>query len=380
MAKETISGTGEITLNRSLRIASKLFVWGLFALSLYVLRSFFLLIFLTFFFAFIQASGVDRLSRFIRNRPIRVVLVGVLLVSLLSLLGLFLFPQVQEQAERFVDRLPSYLMTVDSQLRRLVVDYPALAKVLPQIRHIEAIDQPVNAQWDPKFSPFAAMVQEALGQSQDDGHGGLLQALGTARNIGAGVIATASTFLLSLLFSFLIVLDLPRLMRGARSLRNTKVRFIYEEVSDQIYHFGLILGRAFEAQLFIALLNTALTAFGIYLLGIGTHIAFLSVIVFFCSFIPVAGVFISSVPICLLSLQDSGFKGFCLAALLITVTHMVEAYILNPRIYGHHLRMNPIIVLIILTIGGKLLGVWGLILGVPLITYIFGYAIKLPEK
>jgi predicted PurR-regulated permease PerM len=58
---------------------------------------------------------------------------------------------------------------------------------------------------------------------------------------------------------------------------------------------------------------------------------------------------------------------------------MVETYILNPKIYGHHLRMNPVIVLILLTLGGKLFHVWGLILGVPIFTYIFGTAIKHKE-
>ena len=65
-----------------------------------------------------------------------------------------------------------------------------------------------------------------------------------------------------------------------------------------------------------------------------------------------------------------------LAIAFITVIHMIEAYILNPLIYGAHLRMNPVLVLGILTIGGKLFGVWGLVLGVPLCTYFFGHYIR----
>jgi predicted PurR-regulated permease PerM len=174
----------------------------------------------------------------------------------------------------------------------------------------------------------------------------------------------------------MIVLDLPRLTRGAKSLESTRLRFVYKELASGVREFGLVVGRAFEAQMVIALLNTVLTGAGIYLLGIGEKVAFLSVIVFFCSFIPVAGVFISSVPICLLTLQESGFTYMLLAVGLITVTHMIEAYILNPKIYGHHLRLHPVIVLIILTTAGKLFGVWGLVLGVPICSYIFGHAIR----
>ena len=42
-----------------------------------------------------------------------------------------------------------------------------------------------------------------------------------------------------------------------------------------------------------------------------------------------------------------------------------------------HLRMNAVLVLIVLTVGGKLFGVWGLILGLPVVNYIFGHAIRI---
>jgi predicted PurR-regulated permease PerM len=44
------------------------------------------------------------------------------------------------------------------------------------------------------------------------------------------------------------------------------------------------------------------------------------------------------------------------------------------------MRINPVIVLIILTVGGKLFQLWGLILGVPVCTYIFGHAIQIKNS
>ena len=72
-----------------------------------------------------------------------------------------------------------------------------------------------------------------------------------------------SAFLLSLLFSFLIVLDFANLARGARHLHDTRLQFIYDEVSDSLFHFGRVLGQALEAQLMIAILNTGLTSVGL---------------------------------------------------------------------------------------------------------------------
>ena len=61
---------------------------------------------------------------------------------------------------------------------------------------------------------------------------------------------------------------------------------------------------------------------------------------------------------------------------MVIVVHTLEAYVLNPLIFGAHLHMNPVLVLAVLLIGHELFGIWGLLLGVPTVTYFFGYAIR----
>jgi predicted PurR-regulated permease PerM len=78
--------------------------------------------------------------------------------------------------------------------------------------------------------------------------------------------------------------------------------------------------------------------------------------------------------------QFSGLTTMLLAILMITIIHLIEGYVLNPRIYGSYMRINPVIVLFILTIGAKLFQIWGLILGVPICTYIFGHVIQRSEQ
>ena len=60
------------------------------------------------------------------------------------------------------------------------------------------------------------------------------------------------------------------------------------------------------AQARIALVNTALTAAGMWALAI-PGIGLLSLFVFICSFIPIAGCFISTVPIAFVALTEYGF-------------------------------------------------------------------------
>jgi predicted PurR-regulated permease PerM len=375
--------------DRIFPLATRLTVWGLLAGLIYLLRSFFLMVFLTFVFAYIQSNGVHQLRNLIPLRPLRVTIVGALFLSLLTAVGLFVFPNVQRQAESFVHQFSTYVEKVDEVLLDLAHSHAWLQSAIPELDS-EGPAPPPEAPPEtaektkplPSRSPTWAFLQELAGFGEKaEGFRNIDQALSLLGSIGGRFASIASAFLLSLLFSFLIVLDMPRLAASLRNLRNTRLHFIYDEVADTIRDFSHVLGQALEAQFFIALLNTLLTAAGIYLLGLGSKVAFLAVIVFFASFIPVVGVFISSVPICLVALQmPNGLERMMLAVLLITIVHVIEGYILNPNIYGSRMRIHPVMVLMILTVGGKLFHFWGLILGVPIFTYLFGHAIRYREN
>ncbi|MCA9323077.1 MAG: AI-2E family transporter, partial [Planctomycetes bacterium] len=182
-----------------------------------------------------------------------------------------------------------------------------------------------------------------------------------------------------ILFSFLIVFDLNALRAEVHKLEETKLHGFYRETMRNIVKFGSVLGKVLEAQAVIALVNTVLTGIGLWILGI-PNIGFLCLGVFVCGFIPVAGVFISSVPICLIGLFHGGVSMMLILIAFITGIHFLEAYVLNPRIMGAALHINPVLVLIILVIGHHALGVWGLLLGLPICYYFFTHVIKREDR
>lgn len=366
--------------DRIFQFSNRLLVWGILCGVVFFLKSFFLLMFMTFVFAYIQTRSVTRLKPFIKNRSARVLLVAFLFLGIMTGIGLFIVPEVKNQTEMFVKQFGTYVARVDQEIITLSERYPVLKEAIPQLK-LSTADVSTDATAAPpvSFSPTTSIFQEIIGMGEDAEGTKITQLFDRAQNIGKSLVAIASAFLLALLFSFLIVFDLPSLTEHVRSLEQTRLKFIYEEVADGIYNFSRVLGRAFEAQFFIALLNTLLTAIGIFIIGLGNHVAFLCMIVFLCSFVPVVGVFISSVPICLIALQLMGLKTMFFAIILIIIIHLIEGYILNPRIYGSRMRINPVIVLFILTIAGKLFHIWGLVLGVPVFSYISGHAIQLQK-
>lgn len=359
--------------DRLFSLGTRIFVWGTLLGILYILRPFFLMVFLTFVFAYIQAHGVDGLAHRIGNRPTRGVLVFLVLLGALVAIGFFVAPHIQAETTRLAKEYPTHLVQIDESVRKFAKQYQF--QVLAEFESKQLINDLIGLGDLAVDSPPGDQTGHT-GTGRSDGDA-LKKTMALLTDIGGTLLSIGSAFLLSLLFSFLIVLDLPRLTRAVKALGTTKIGFIYHEVAGNIYNFCRVLGRALEAQLFIAITNTVLTAIGLYLLGI-PNIVFFSTIVFLCSFIPVAGVFISSTPICLTALgMTDGGPGLMLAVIaMMVIVHFVEAYFLNPLIYGHQLRMNAVLVLIILTIGGKLFGVWGLILGLPVMNYVFGHAIR----
>ena len=358
-------------------ILSKLLVWGSLFAVVYLLRSFSLLMFLVFVFSYIQSNVVNKLEPWIANRPVRVTLVGSTFLGMLVLVGAFLIPQFRSQAIGFATNFSTYAQTLDREVVKLTVDYPFVAEFVP----VAPPQDLTNGAWDIRRSTLARILQPLLGMHEKEGDTETFKTtLTTVGTIGSTLLAISSQFLLSLLFSFLIVYDLPNLKKGVMSLQHTRLQYVYEEVGDSLVRFGRTLGRAFEAQIAIAIANTILTAIGIWMINIRGELAFISLIVFFCSFVPIAGVFISSVPICLLALQQGGMPKVMLSIALITLIHMLEAYVLNPRIFGHHLRLNTVVVLILVTVSGKIFGLWGLVLCLPIATYIFKDAIQVKEQ
>ncbi|HEX7026098.1 MAG TPA: AI-2E family transporter, partial [Gammaproteobacteria bacterium] len=176
------------------------------------------------------------------------------------------------------------------------------------------------------------------------------------------------TLLLSLLFSFLILIDIVSLKKQTQNLSLSRLSDFYHETAQPVARFGYVVGRGIQAQSMIALVNTVLTLTGLLILSIPS-VAVLSLIVFVCGFIPVLGTFISTVPIALVALNTGGLQLMLGIVLLIVIIHALEAYVLNPLIYGRHFKLNPVIVLIILFVGYHLFGIWGVLLGVPVTQY-----------
>jgi predicted PurR-regulated permease PerM len=380
-------------------------IWVILFLLLWALRDFFAIVFLTFVLAIVAAPLAEIGQRRLRlPHWASVTVVYVFFLVVFGTFVRFVVPSVASELNRMIDNLPQTEASLIDAKNRLVRSYSGfrepingyLRSALADERREMVEDQlaserarlgiseaDVAAAVDSAAPPTGVMAEYYNRQDQL-----LLSALIDVQSLRVRQYAptvtimlyrATATLLLALLFSYLILIDLNRLKAGIGRLRNSRVGDFYEEAAPPIARFGMLLGRAVEAQAAIAVINTLLTLIGLLLLGIPL-VAMLSVIVFVCSFVPVLGVFISTTPIVLVALNAGG-PGLSLAAILLVIAiHAIEAYVLNPIIYGRHMKLNPVLALIILYVGYHAFGLWGMLLGVPVARYFIHDVLGVPFR
>ncbi|MBX3616699.1 AI-2E family transporter [Nitrosomonas sp.] len=375
----------------------RIIIWLILISLLWTLSDFFGLIFITFVLAFI-ATPLVRMGQSRLKMPYRLSLILVYIFFLIVVVSFFRYvtPNVIGEANRFLNNFDEVQLKLIELERDIGSKYPGIERSLHGYMRsmldeqaLQAIDTELNAfkksiylasDVDPEhmleeelteathekirkyYDKEAELLMNFLASKQLDKVGEHFPKLINQLYTGIG------TVLLALLFSFLILFDNIRLGGLMKSLHDSRLRDFYQETAQPVIRFAYVVGRAIQAQAMIACVNTFLTLIGLMILGIPS-VAFLSLIVFVCSFIPVLGVFISTTPMVLVALNTGGLMLALAVVLMITIIHIIEAYGLNPLIYGKHLKLNPVLVLIILLVAYHTTGMWGMVLGVPVAYY-----------
>jgi predicted PurR-regulated permease PerM len=351
-----------------------------------LLRHLFPVIFLTFVLAYIGNTVVIAMTKRWPRRRLNLAIVYIVFLFLLTGVGLLVVPRMFTEARQLA------VFYISRDVGREAA--PNATATAPAPAPAPAIGETTNTILDRQARKYVdSILIRALGADtfrtfeHSDAYEALVlrveQALrDNIPKVVAGVkefvnasLALLVQFLLSIILSFLILWDLASLKLGVQSLATGNTVEVYDEIAPGMTAFGVMLGRAFEAQTLIAVVNAVLTSIGFLILGIPS-IALLVTIVFFCSYIPVVGVMLSTLPAALFAFKAGGIGLVASLVVMVLIVHAIEAYLLNPIIYGRHMKMHPVAILVILMIGEHVFGIWGLILGVPIAAFVWTYVIR----
>ena len=185
----------------------------------------------------------------------------------------------------------------------------------------------------------------------------------------ASIGTVALNFLIALIISFLFILERKKIEMIGDSIKGSRIAFVYRYFLLFAGSFCYTFGKVMKVQVVIAAINCAISTIYLSITGFPYIMAF-SLMIFILGLIPVAGVFISLVPLTIVAFSVGGIFKVIEILIMIAIIHMLEAYFLNPKLMSRRTSLPVSLVFVVLIISERYLGAWGMLIGVPVFIYV----------
>ena len=194
---------------------------------------------------------------------------------------------------------------------------------------------------------------------------GLGNVMDVVINTVTAVVSGVVTAFVAIVFSIYLLLSKETLCRQVKKLVRHIVKPTLRErgkttldVLNDCFH-RYIVGQCTEA-----IILGVLCMVGMFLLRL-PYATMISALVAFTALIPVAGAYIGAVVGAFMILTESPIQALVFLGFLL-ILQQIEGNLIYPRVVGSSLDLPALWVLAAITVGGGLLGITGMLLGVPL--------------
>ena len=191
--------------------------------------------------------------------------------------------------------------------------------------------------------------------------------------VTAGVLHAVVVFVLGLVLGFYLLVDLPKIQRGAMALIPQRRR---DEVRSVLEQMGRALGGYFRGQLLVAAFVGVASMLGLYIVGL-PYWALVGSVAGLFNLIPLIGPFIGAIPALFIAFTTSDSGGLLHlepgwpmalgASLALLTVQQIDNHIISPNVMARTVKLHPVTVMLGLLIGGTLAGLVGMLLTVPVI-------------
>jgi len=181
-------------------------------------------------------------------------------------------------------------------------------------------------------------------------------------NFTSGIVGAITSAIFIGVISFYVLLE-------HRSLEKRFLNFFSIDTQERI--FNLIqrieskLGAWLRGEVMLCLVIGTLSWIGLTIIGVDFALP-LAIIAGLMEFIPSLGPTIAAVPAIAIALLSSPLQGILTAVWYILIQQMENSFIV-PKVMSSAVNLNPLVVLLAILVGGKLMGVMGILLSVPLL-------------
>lgn len=328
------------------------YIWGGVARIFAILTPFVI----GFGLAFLLYAPVNRLEGWIGKakpaffaRHARVFAIAVVYILLAVLVGLILgfgLPALVRGLVDFAKRVPDYIKKALDYVETFAQEYSKPGSFLENVDITKKLDELYNY----ALSNIMNIKAETI--------------LAYLKNI---LDFTSSLFdvIMSVIISVYMLASREALVRALKAVCGLFMRERWIVLCSEYAHK---ISKIFYGYLYSQLLDACLMAIiitaGLWVIGVPSA-PLLGMLVGFLNLIPYFGAIIGGCFCVLITLLSGNLYGAIFVAVYIVAMQQIDGNIIQPRIVGSNIGIKPIYVLLAITIGGGLVGFWGIFLGVP---------------
>lgn len=276
------------------------------------------------------------------RRPVCMLAAFVTLIVIVALIINLVVPELISCVELLISQIPGVVNSF--------VDWMEKRNIVPENILVSLGD----VDWKSKMEQMIGMLTTGIGN-----------VMGTAVNAISSVFSGIVTALFAVIFSIYLLLgkeklgsQFNRLMK--RYMKNglySKIQYVLSVLNECFHKY--IVGQCTEAMIL-----GMLCAVGMMILRI-PYATMTGAVIAFTALIPIAGAYIGAAVGALMILTVSPVKAVVFLVFLV-ILQQLEGNLIYPRVVGSSLGLPAIWVLAAVTVGGGVMGIFGMLLGVPL--------------
>ncbi|BAK95705.1 putative uncharacterized protein [Tetragenococcus halophilus subsp. halophilus] len=180
-------------------------------------------------------------------------------------------------------------------------------------------------------------------------------------SVVTSITSVVMTIVIAPIILFFLLKDAEKFTNGVLAVTPPKWRADLIRVATEI---NVKVGSYIKGQLVIAVANGVMIFIGFTIIGL-EYSGILGLAGGILSLVPYIGPTLTFIPAFIIALLTSWTEVFLLIVVWIVV-QFVEGNFVEPNIMGRQLNIHPLTIIIILLIMGDLLGLFGLVFGVPI--------------
>ncbi|MBR6176451.1 MAG: AI-2E family transporter [Bacteroidales bacterium] len=341
----------KITFSSAVSKALKIAAIGAMLFLVYYLRNVLLPFAVAFLFAYLLNPVVRFFQRFLKNRAISVVVTLISVAALFTLLALVFTPLIYDESVHLYQLIKDTAIQNNWQ-NELTVMPEFVTNILDRFsENVELEDILSSDNVSSAVEKIAAMIVPEI------------QAFFSKT---FNVIASSLGFAIVILYLIFIMIDYDNLKQGWHRLIPHRYR---GSVFKFAARFEIEMHRYFRGQLCVVGIVTILYCAGFSIIGLPMGLM-LGLLIGFLNLIPYMQILGFLPALCLaiirsLETGSSVWAVIAMTAAVFVVVQILQDLIITPRIMGKNTGLNPAMILLSLSIWGKLLGFLGLLAALP---------------